>query len=91
MGPVHEIEALVDEELFFAKMRRSLGGRLQRVVSASEALEPAAAEFLRALGIPFHAVRCSPEIAGSMTRTAAASPVMEPRKDAAPDEPKTLA
>ena len=54
VGPIKKLEALVDEKLFFSKIRGRLGGRLKFVISASATLDTAVAEFIDALGIPVY-------------------------------------
>src|SRR5262249_14531570 len=54
VGPVRKIEALVDDKLFFSKIRNRLGGHLKLVINASAALSPEVVEFIDALGIPIY-------------------------------------
>jgi long-chain acyl-CoA synthetase len=54
VGAMKKVEALVDDKLFFSRIRNRLGGRLKFVISGSATLSPEVAEFIDAIGIPVY-------------------------------------
>jgi long-chain acyl-CoA synthetase len=87
-GTAIKSTALVDDELFFSRLRSRLGGRLRLVVSASAALEPEVAELLDGLKVPV-VEWAGPQPSSELTvRATASGPAKEHRKDAQ-DESKS--
>lgn len=87
-GTVGRIDSLVDDQLFFSRIRARLGGRLRVVASASAALEPEVAEFFDCLGVPVLEL-AGPQPSSEPIVRAAAGPSKEHRKDP-PDESKAV-